>query len=151
VVTRRQASSDGTADTMKATLATSASAFVTAVAYADTASAPGALLAQSAATAVVNGTNTLTLLATFPVVNATFYWLGFWVTGATVNLTDNTPGGYRGRSGQASIPDPFGTLSFSDATNSLPVTLEGTVGSATAVVLTPTFNAIPFTPPAGPT
>jgi len=144
-VTRRQASASGNVDTMRGVFTSSPGASVTFVIYADSASAPAGLLGKGAGVAVTVGTVSDTLLVPVAVTSGTFYWVGFWATGATVNLTDATPGGYQGRSGQASIPDPFGTLSFSDATNSLPVTGEDTgLSGGTGSGPVSTFDPIPF-------
>jgi hypothetical protein len=142
VQTARTAVATGTADTLKIVLASSPSAFITLAVYADSAGAPAALLGQTASTAVIAGTNSLALLATFTVTNAVVYHTAMYVTGATVNLTDSTPGGYSGRTGVGALPDPFGsTAGFSQATNSLPMTIEGSTGSA---VVVPPVRRSPF-------
>lgn len=143
--TKRNAAASGTADTMKMVVASSPGCSIALLCYADSAGAPGVLLGQTAATAVVSGTMSISLVGGFAVTSGVDYHVSVLVSGATLNLTDSTPGGYSGRGSVVSVPDPFGsTAGFSDATNSLPITVEGTTGSG-AVVFTPTFQAIPFT------
>lgn len=146
-VTRRQASASGNIDTMRGTFTTSAGCNVTFVLYADSASAPAGLLGKTSPVSVVAGTGTTagTMLTPVAVTSGTFYWIGVWVQGATLNLNDNPAGGYTYRSGQVAIPDPFGTPTGSDATLSTPVTGEdtGLAGGGNVFTL-PAFNAIPF-------
>jgi hypothetical protein len=131
VQTARTAVATGTADTLKIVLASSPGSSITLMVYADSAGAPAALLGQTASTAVIAGTNSLALLSNITITNAVVYHLAMLVAGANVNLTDSTPGGYSGRTGVGAVPNPFGSTSgFSFPTDSLPMTIEGTVGAA---------------------
>lgn len=143
-VTRRQASASGSVDTMRGVFTNAGAGPVTFVLYADAASAPAALLGQTSSVLSAVGTVSATMLSPVAVTSGTFYWVGFWVATTTVNLTDSTPGGYSGRN-VGSIPDPFGSVGFSDATNSLPVTGEdtGLAGGPGSGPL-PSFKPVPF-------
>jgi len=115
--------------------------------WADSSGNPGAKIGQftaitdnTAGTKIVGGYTGSALTLSQAI------WVGALTLGGAFNDTGNSTGsGYKGRTGQASLPDPFGATDFADATATLtlPILVEQ-VGSAAAPVTPPTFQAIPF-------
>lgn len=117
---------------------------LTVVIYADSAGSPGSKIGQfTAITDNTAGTKIATGYTGSALSSSQSIWLGALALGGVWNDTGNSSGGgYKGRTGQASVPDPFGTADFTDTTAALtlPVEVEATGSN----VNTRAFNPIPF-------
>ena len=137
-VTQYTAVASGTLTTLSAPF-TSSGANIQFLIYADSAGAPGALLDQTGSVATANSTVSASVVNGASIVSGTAYWLGFICSTGTVNLTNRPSGGYVGRSGEASIPNPFGAQEFSQSAG-LAVQADGTLIPS---VITPDYTRFP--------
>lgn len=120
----------GTVDTMSMVITASGYATLRLGIWADSAGAPAALLGQTVTTTTTAaGTLNLAMVSNLAVTSGITYWLGaLGLGGAGILHCKDGLGSYKGNSGNAALPNPFGTVTFSDASNSMPIAGTGTAG-----------------------
>jgi hypothetical protein len=129
---RFECSASGTVETLSIQAGSSGYSSLTLAIYADSAGVPGARLGTSASTALDNALVSLAVSPGVAVSSGSFYWLFELVAGGNLNLTMRSSGGFRGKAGVTSYPDPWNTSGDSTFTAGLPIQAEGTEGGGPA-------------------